>query len=122
MDTVPLGEHVEVKSFNVAAVAHFGLPVFVWTFLLGFRWRHAPHRDFALRCVGEGATDGGLRANRGKAELIVYKLKATSRAKNAMDFQEHKVPALARYHGRGVVHTHIIKGVVRERQLLCEAN
>jgi hypothetical protein len=118
MDTIPLREHVEVKSFDVAAVAHFGLPVFVRTFL-GFRW---PHRDFALRYVGEGAADGGLRADRGKAELIVYKLKATSGAKNAINFQEHKVPALPRYHGRGVVQTHIIKGVVRKRQLLCEAN
>jgi hypothetical protein len=121
MDTVPLREHVEVKSLDVAAVAHFGLPVFVWTFL-GFRWRHVLHRDFALRRVGEGAADGGLRADGGEAELIVYKLKATSRAKNAMDFQEHKVPALPRYHGRGVVQTHIIKRVVRKRQLLCEAN
>jgi|SRR6266566_7244498 len=121
MDTILLREHVEVKSLNVTAVAHFGFPVFVWTFL-GFRWRHAPHRDFALRCVGEGAADGGLRADRGKAELIVYKLKATSGAKNAMNFREHKVPALPRYHCHGVVQTHIIKGVVRERQLLCEAN
>lgn len=121
MDTAPLREHVEVKSLNVAAVAHFGLPVFVWTFLAS-RWRHALRRGCALCCVGEGAADGGLRADRGKAELIVYKLKATSGAKNAMDFQQHKVPAILRYHSRGVVQTYIIKRVVRERQLLCEAN
>jgi hypothetical protein len=121
MDTVPLREHVEVKSLNVAAVAHLGLPVFVWTFL-GSRWRHAPHHDFVLRCAGESAADRGPRADGGKAELIVYKLEATSRAKNTMNFREHKVPALPRYHGHGVVQTHIIKGVVRKRQLLCEAN
>jgi hypothetical protein len=121
MDTVLLRKHVKVKSLNVAAVAHFGLPVFVWTFL-GFRWGHAPHRDFALRGVGKGTADGGLRTDRRKAELIVYKLKATSGAKNAMDFRENKVPALSRYHGHGVVQTHIIKGVVRKRQLLYEAN
>ena len=121
MDAVPLREHVEVKSLNVAAVAHFGLPVFVRTFL-GFRWRHVPHRDFALRCVGKGAADGGLGADRGKAELIVYELKATSGAKDAINFREHKVPPFPRYHGHGIVQMHIIKVVVRKWQLLCEAN
>lgn len=121
MDTVPLREHVEVKSFDVAAIAHFGLPVLVWTFL-GFRWQRAPRREFALRCVDEGAADGVLRADRGKAELIVYKFKATSGAKNAINFREYKVPALPRYHRHSVVQMHIIKRVVRKRELLCEAN
>src|SRR5258708_20070525 len=95
MDAIPLGEHVEVKSLDVTAVAHFSFPVFVWT-LLGFRWRSV-HRDIALRSVGKGAADGSLRPDRGETKLIVYKFKSTSESKTAINFRHHKVPLLPPY-------------------------
>ena len=52
MDAIPLREHVEVESLDVAAVAHLRLPIFIWT-IFGSRWCRAFHADFSLCGVEE---------------------------------------------------------------------
>jgi len=98
MNAIPLREHVEVKSLDVATVAHFRFPIFIRT-VFGSGCCRALHADFPL-CgfeeVGgwiklvhrwsESAADGGLGTDGRKAELVVYELETTSGAKDTMDF------------------------------------